>query len=177
MPFLFVVGLISVGLYAQSTSYQDFKVEEQEIIYQKVFTQDSITVAMLEDYYRSLPNVSQFEIHADGLEFNMNDITVDYAKFQFSQVATPSIIQTGKYSGRVVIGAREGRYRVTFKSIKLTGDIGYKKITEKDDLTTYACRNSGTVIAQDWCKPNMLGLLNQAFSDKLQFVAKEKSDW
>lgn len=170
---LAVTGLVS----AQVTSYQDFKIENQEIIYQKVFTQDSITVQQLEDYYKSLPNVSKMEIHTNGVEFEIGDITVDYAKFQFSQVATPMIIQTGKYSGKVSVELRAGRYRVTFKSIKLTGNIVYKTITEKEELTTYACRNSGTVISQDWTKPNMLGLLNQALSDKFQVVIKEKSDW
>jgi hypothetical protein len=108
----------------------------------------------------------------------MNDITVDYKKFLFTQVATPSIIQTGKYSGAVTIGVKDGKYRVTLRAIQMTGDIGYKKINEKENLTSFAAKNSGTILAQDWCRPNMLGLLDQSFTDKLQFVdsAKKKDD-
>jgi hypothetical protein len=35
-------------------------------------------------------------------------------------------------------------------------------------------RTMGTILAQDWCRPNMLGLLDQAFTDKLQFVETKK---
>ena len=59
-------------------------------------------------------------------------------------------------------------------TIQLTGDIGYKKIIAKDNLTSYACKNNGTVLAQDWCRPNMLGLLDQAFTDKLQYAEPKK---
>ena len=52
--------------------------------------------------------------------------------------------------------------------------IGYKKIIAKDNLTSYACKNNGTVLAQDWCRPNMLGLLDQAFTDKLQYAEPKK---
>ena len=102
---------------------------------------------------------------------------VDYKKFQFSQVATPTIIQSGLYSGKASVGAKEGKYRVTVRNLQLTGDIGYKKITTNDNLTNYACRNSGTIMSPDWCRPNYLGLLDQAFTDKLQYIGKKKSDW
>lgn len=162
--------------------YGDFKVDDQQIIYQKIFPHDSITPGKLHDYYKTLPNVSQLKLTPEGVSFHYDDLIVDYKKFQFAQMATPSIIQTGKYSGNVHIGVKDGRYRITVRDIQLTGDINYKKIVEKDNLTSYACRNSGTVLSSDWCRPNMLGLLNQAFTDKLKYVElqakqKEDSDW
>jgi hypothetical protein len=167
--------------WSQPVAHGNFKVADQEIIYQKVFQQDSITAAKLAEYYKTLPYVSNVEVAGDEVKFDVNDMTVDYKKFQFTQVATPSIIQTGKYSGKVTVGVKDGKYRVTLRSIQLTGDINYKKINTKDNLTNYACRNSGTVLSQDWCRPNMLGLLDQAFTDKLQYIEKEKkkdnSDW
>ena len=164
-----------------ATSYGNFKLADQEIYYQKVFLQDSITAAKLAEYYKTLPYIANVNVAGDELTFDVNDITVDYKKFQFTQVATPSIIQTGKYSGKVNVGVKDGKYRITFSSLLLTGNIGYKNITEKDKLTNYSCRNSGTFISPDWCKPNMLGLLDKAFTDKLQFIEKEKTktkdDW
>jgi hypothetical protein len=135
----------------------------------------------LEVYYKSLPYVSGVTINGNDVEFEVNDMVVDYKKFQFTQVGTPSIIQTGKYSGHVTVGVKDGKYRITFQTIQLTGDIGYKKITAKDNLTSYACKNNGTVLAQDWCRPNMLGLLDQSFTDKLVYVEPKKKknneDW
>jgi len=174
--FLFLALLNGVAAHGQVTSYLKFKLVDQEIIYQQVFMQDSVTVAAVEAFYKAKPYVSNLVAGADAIDFEVNDITVDYKKFQFTQVATPSILQTGKFSGHVTVGVKDGRYRVTFKSIQLTGDIGYKKITEKDNLTNYAAKNSGTIMAPDWCRPNMLGLLDQAFTDKLQYK-KVKDDW
>jgi hypothetical protein len=172
---LFLMLLAGTGSAdAQTTSYGNFKVVDQEIIYQKVFTQDSITAAKLEEYYKSLPYVSNLTASGDGVQFEVTDLTVDYKKFQFKPMDTPSIMQTGKYSGKVSITAKEGRYRVTFQSLELTGDIGYKKITARDKLTSYATKNSATILAPDWCRPNMLGLLDKAFTDKLQYVKKEE---
>jgi hypothetical protein len=174
---LLLIAQFSGFAYAQTVSYLNFKTADQELIYQKVFSQDSVTSAALEAYYKTLPYVSNLVVNADGLQFDVNDITVDYKKFQFKQLDTPPIIQTGKYSGTANIGVKDGKYRVTFQSLQVTGDIGYKKITAKDRLTSYACKNNGTILAQDWCRPNMLGLLDKAFTDKLQFVGKKKGDW
>lgn len=182
MRILFLLLLvISNVVCAQPTSYGNFKVFEQEIIYQKVVPLESITAAKLGEFYSALPNVSKLNTGDTFVEFEVNDLVVDYKKFQFTQVATPSIIQTGKYSGLVKVDVKDGKYRITFHTLKLTGDIGYKKIIEKDNLTSYACKNNGTVLSQDWCRPNMLGLLDQAFTDKLQYVAPEEKklgdDW
>lgn len=173
---LLLVAVIHVA-WAQTTSYGNFKLVDQEIVYQKVFEQDSITPAKLEDFYKKLPYISNVTTKADGVEFDVNDMTVDYKKFQFSQVATPAIIQTGKYSGKVTVGVKDGRYRVTVNSIQLTGDNVYKKITTKENLTTYASKNNGTVLHPDWCRPNQLGLLDKAFTDRLQYKGGDNSDW
>jgi len=173
---LLLISTVSTTSYPQATAYANFKLAEQEIIYQKVFEKDSITSAKLEAYYKTLPYVTNLEVKQDGIQFDLNDITVDYKKFQFSQVNTPLIIQTGKYSGKVSISIKDGKYRVTIKSLQLTGNIVYKMITEKDNLTRYATKNSGTVLAEDWCRPNMLGLLDKAFADKLECKSSE-DEW
>ncbi|AYB33828.1 hypothetical protein [Chryseolinea soli] len=172
----------SIVVFAQgNTTYGNFKLADQEILYQKVFAQDSITVAKLTEFYKAQPFAANLQATGDEITFDMNDIIVDYKKFQFTQVATPSIIQTGKYSGKVTVGVKDGKYRVTVRSIQLTGDIGYKKITTKDNLTNYAAKNNGTIMNQEWCKPNTLGLLDKSFTDKLQYVEKGKKkdsdDW
>lgn len=173
----FALTVTTITIFAQATSYGNFKVADQELIYQKVFAQDSITVEKLVAYYKTLPYLSNVEAGGEGVSFDLNDLVVDYKKFQFSQVATPPIIQTGKYSGKGSVGVKDGKYRLTVKSIQMTGDIGYKKIPAKENLTNYACKNNGTFISQDWCKPNTLGLLDKAFTDKLQFVGKGDGDW
>jgi hypothetical protein len=176
-----VLFLFVSSSYAQTLTYGSFKLQDQEIIMQKVFAQDSITLDKLAEYYQTLPYISNVSKSSDELTFEFSDLVVDYKKFQFAQVAVPPIIQTGKYSGKVSAGVKEGKYRLTITNIQMTGDIGYKKITAKENLTNYSCKNNGTTIDQNWCKPNTLGLLEKAFTDKLQYVAVEKKnkdkDW
>ncbi|HTF18229.1 MAG TPA: hypothetical protein VK658_09170 [Chryseolinea sp.] len=177
--FFVILAYSSHALLAQNnTSFGNFKIDEQELLYQKVFLNDSASAEKLGAYYKTLPYLSNVSVNADEVTFDVNELVVDYKKFQFTQVATPSIIQTGKYSGKATVGIKDGRYRVTLREIVMTGDIGYKKINAKEPLTSFACKNNGTIMAQDWCRPNMLGLLDQAFTDKLQFVElkKKKAD-
>lgn len=172
---LVMVAVVNMA-FAQAVSYGDFKTAEQEIIYQKVFTNDSISVSKLQEFYKKQPYISNLVVKSDGLEFDMNDINVDYKKFQYTQVNTNIAMQTGKYSGKVSVGVKDGKYRVTVKAIQFTANLGYKMVTEKDNLTRYATKNSGTIMAEDWCKPNMLGLLNKAFTDKLELKVTD-GDW
>jgi hypothetical protein len=179
--FLILFCTVSILSHAQITTYGNFKTADQELIYQKIFTDDSVTAEKISAFYTALPFVSNLQTTGGEVTFDMNDITVDYRKFQFPQVGTPPVILTGKYSGKVTVGVKDGKYRVTVNSIMFTGDLGHKKVTEKDKLTNHACRNSGTVLSPDWCKPNTLGLLDKAFTDKLQYVGtekkKDKNDW
>lgn len=165
-----------------NTSFGNFKLVDQEVIYQKIFLHDSVTIGKLVEYYGTLPYLANVQQSGDEVTFDFNELIVDYKKFQFTQVGTPSIIQTGKYSGKAAVGVKDGKYRITLSSIQMTGDIGYKKINTKENLTSFAAKNNGTIMAQDWCRPNMLGLLDQCFTDKLQFVEtkkkkKDNSDW
>ena len=178
MKKIFTLAMVAIAnlALAQSASYGDFKTAEQELIYQKIFTNDSISVSKLADYYKKQTYISNIEVKGDGVQFDMNDITVDYKKFQYTQVNTNIAMQTGKYSGKVSVGVKDGKYRITVKSIQFTANLGYKMVTEKDNLTRYATKNSGTIMAEDWCKPNMLGLLNKAFTDKLELKVTD-GDW
>src|SRR5258708_23737018 len=67
---------ISCVAYAQTVSFGNFKVAEQEIIYQKVFQQDSITVPSLEKFYKIVTVVSGITAAPDGLPFNLTHLTI-----------------------------------------------------------------------------------------------------
>jgi hypothetical protein len=173
---IIVALMIPVYVVAQPTAYGNFKTVEQEIVFQKVVSLDSITPAKLEAYYKTLPYVSNLEATAEGLQFSLNDVAVDYKKFGFVQVNTHILLQTGKFNGKVSIGVKDGRYRISITNIQFTGNLGYKIVKENENLTPYATKNSATQLSSDWCKPNLLGLLDKAFTDKLEFK-EEKEEW
>ncbi|MEQ9415317.1 MAG: hypothetical protein RIF39_15895 [Cyclobacteriaceae bacterium] len=178
MKFTLATLFVSISVlgFSQVTEYEDFKLQDQEIIYQSVFQDESVTYAKLEEQYKKNKQFSSIKISASEIKFNVNDLTVDYLKFQFSQVQTPLILQTGKFSGQVSVAIRDGRYRVTFNKIMVTGEIGYKSIKEKEPLTGLCCKNNGTQLSQDWMKPNTLGLLGKALADNFELKATD-DDW
>jgi hypothetical protein len=173
--------MISWEIAAQATTYGNFKIDNQKLIFQKVFFEDSITVDKLGDYLVSLPFVKDFDRSNNEIKFKVNEFVVDFKKFGFNEVTTAPIIQSGKYFGDGFVDVKDGKYRVTITNLQLTGNIVYKKITDKESLTLYACRDSGTYISPDWTKPNTLGLLDKALSDKFQYIGevahKRDSDW
>jgi hypothetical protein len=173
--------VICVAAFSQATSYGNFRIDNQQLIYQKVFLNDSITIDKLGDYLVKLPFVSDFDRSGDEIKFKVNDLTVDFKKFGFNEVTAAPIIQSGKYSGDASIDVKNGKYRVTFYNVQLTGNIVYKKIVNRENLTTYACRDSGTSISPDWTKPNTLGVLDKAITDKFQYLEnggiRKDSDW
>lgn len=171
-----VLQALVLSVFAQTTSYEDFKLADQEIIYQTVFQSEGITYAKLEEFYKKSKNFSNIKISASEMTFDVSDLTVDYLKFQLSQVETPLILQTGKFSGKASVSIREGRYRVTFNKIMVTGEIGYKSIKEKEPFTGLCSKSNGTQLSQDWLKPNHLGLLGKAFADAFELKATD-DDW
>lgn len=178
---LLVFTFVAVNAFGQSTSYGNFRIDNQQLVYQKVFLNDSISTEKLREYLKTLPFVSGIEESNGEIKFKLNDLTVDFKKFGFNEVTTAPIIQSGKFSGDVSVDVKEGKYRVTVFNLQLTGNIVYKRITSKESLTPYACRDSGTSISPDWTKPNTLGLLDKAFTDKFQYLEnggiKKDSDW
>lgn len=168
--------LIVLSVAAQTTTYEDFKLVDQEIIYQAVFQKEEISYTQLEEFYKKNKSFSNIKLAANEMTFDAKDLTVDYLKFQLSQVETPLILQTGKFSGKVSVSVRDGRYRVTFKSIMVTGEIGYKSIKEKEAFTGLCSKSNGTQFSQDWLKPNHFGLLGKAFADVFELKTTD-DEW
>lgn len=178
MRLIAVFMLASLPGLAQSPTYGDFRIFNNQIIYQRVFDCSSMTVELLDSVLRATPGVTGVEVKDGTITAALNDLVVDYKKFKFPQVSTPPIIQTGRFSGRLTAQVKDGRYRITVEDITMKGNIGYKNIPDPESMTEYATIKSATLLAQDWCRPNMLGLLNQAFNDR--FVCKgdaTASDW
>jgi hypothetical protein len=170
--------VLALPAMAQSSSYGDFRIFENKVIYQHVFDCSAMTLEQLNSVLRSTPGVTNVGVKDGAITATLTDFVVDYKKFKFPQISTPPIIQTGRFGGRLTAQVRDGRYRITLEEITMKGNIGYKNIPEPEPMTEYATIKSATLLSQDWCRPNMLGLLNQALND--HFTCKSDptaSDW
>jgi hypothetical protein len=175
--FFLLLTAVASAAFAQPTTYGNFKLDEQELIYQKIFTQDSITLEKLAEYFGKQSFVSNLDVNDTRLAFDLNEFVVDYKKFGFSPGSTFTLLKTGKFYGTVTITVRDGKYRVTLRNIEFTGDLGSKTVTTREPLTKYASRDNGMYISSDWTKANSLALLDKALTDKFQYVeSKKKKD-
>lgn len=179
MRILFVLLLFFPGLcLAQPHAYGDFRIVNTEIVYQKIFERPSVTLEELDSLLKTSVGVSDIKISGGSLSATLTDFVVDYRKFKFPQVSTPPIIQTGRFSGRITAEAKDGRYRITLEQITMKGNIGYKDIPGPEPMTNYACIKGATAIASDWCRPNLLGVLNQALNDNFTYEqSASATDW
>ena len=175
---LFFLALAPPVCGMSQPAYGDFRIVNTEIIYQKVFDQPSVTLEKVDSLLKASPGITEVSMSGESLTATLTDMVVDYKKFKFPQVTTPPIIQTGRFSGKLTAEAKDGRYRITLEQITMKGDIGYKNIPEPEPMTNYACMKGATILSKDWCRPNMLGVLNQALNDLFAYKVETKSsDW
>lgn len=179
MRIFFVLALVlPLTSMAQTTSYGDFRIVNSAIVYQRIFDRSSVTLAELDSLLKTSQGIGNVTVSDGSLSATLTDFIVDYKKFEFPQVSTPPIIQTGRFSGKITAEVKDGRYRITFENITMKGDIGYKEIPAPEPMTNYACIKGVTAIAADWCRPNMLGVFNQALNDCFTYtMSASRSDW
>ena len=174
--FCFFLLLVPCFLEAQTIQYGSFKIMDGEVVYQKVLNQDSITVDKLVQFLKSLPTIANVQAGDGTVTADLIYLTVDFKKFKVPQTSVPAIIQTGKFNGKLIFDIKPGKYRATLRGIQMKGDTGKKKIIDPEKLTDYACTDSGTALSKEWCTPTMLGLLEQAITDRLKYK-ETNPDW
>jgi hypothetical protein len=173
--YLFLL-LIPCTLHAQITQFGSFKILESEVLYQRVFDQDSLTVEKMVAFLKTVPTIGNIQAGDGTVTADLIFLTVDYKKFKVPQTAVPAIIQTGIFNGKLIFDLKPGKYRATLRSIQMKGDTGTKKLVEPELITKYATTDNGTALAKDWAKPTLLGLLEQQINERLTYK-EVNTDW
>lgn len=174
--FYIFLLIIPFTLQAQITEFGNFKILESEVLYQKVFTQEGITVENMVAFLKTVPTIGNIQTNDATITADLIFLKVDYKKFNAPQGTVPPIIQTGIFNGKLIFDMKPGKYRVTLRTIQLKGDTGAKKITEPEPLTKYVTTDNGTAMSKDWAKPTLLGLLDQQITERLTYKEVD-TDW
>lgn len=168
--------LTPFALHAQITQYGSFKILESEVLYQRVFNIDSVTVENMVEFLKTIPTIGNIQAGDGTVTADLIYLTIDYKKFKVPQNTVPKIIQTGIFNGKLFFDMKPGKYRATLRSIQLKGDTDARKITEPEFLTKHSTTDNGTAISKDWAKPTLLGLLEQQINERLTYKAVN-TDW
>jgi len=173
--YLFLL-LIPCTVNAQITEFGSFKILESEVLYQKVFNQESITVEKMVEFLKTVPTIGNIQTGTETVTADLIFLKVDYKKFKVPQVDVPIIIQTGIFNGKLTFDIKSGKYRATLRSIQMKGDISSKKIAEPELITKYSTIDNGTALSKDWAKPTLLGLLERQITERLTYK-EVNTDW
>jgi len=168
--------LLPVVLQAQITQYGSFKIYDGEVIYQKVFNEDSISVEKMVKFLKTVPTIGNIQTNDGTVTADLLFMTIDFKKLKVASATAARIMQNGNFTGELSFDIKSGKYRATLRNIKMKGDTGFKKIIEPESLTRYATTDNGTALIPDWCKPTSLGILEQQINDRIKYKDTD-TDW
>jgi hypothetical protein len=175
--FYALLLLLPTALQAQKvTQYGSFKIYDGEVLYQKVFNQDSITVEKMVNFLKTVPTIGNIQASEGTVTADLLFMTIDFKMLKVAESTAMYIMQNGNFTGKLIFDMKPGKYRATLRDIKMKGDTGSKKIPEPENITAYVTVDNGTALAPAWCKPTSLGLLEQQINDRLKYKATD-TDW
>jgi hypothetical protein len=107
---------------AQITVHENFQLINNDVVFTKVYANESTDQKDLRQQilytlrnYPFVRNVQEFE---DGvMTADIIDYRVDYKKFGYAYFTSPNEITDGLWTGKALISFKEGKYKVTVKSL------------------------------------------------------------
>lgn len=167
---IFILSLPTIGF--GQTSYKDFKIENGELIYQRVFD-TVVNIQNAHKYYTSQPRVKNIQVFDNYITGEFEDEVLDYRKYGRNWASTPILFINYHFSGKIKVEFKEDKYRLTVFGIK---SVAINSAGSDSDLSTDATRKNRTEIRPSWATNDLLGLFNAFFTDSFA-IKGLKSDW
>ncbi|NIG56285.1 hypothetical protein [Chitinophaga sp. Cy-1792] len=132
-------------MQAQNSPYQFYKLQNQNVIFEKVYAADSLNQTdLLKQLQIAIPRIQGFTHYQE----NGNVITgriingiVDYRRFGHPLLSAPALIMF-PYEASVTIEVKDGRYRVTMAGITFIDNSG--RYREPNPIDGFLANNSKT---------------------------------
>ena len=165
--------LTTLGLNAQNESNY-FALEEGKVSWQKVYETKKSKEELI-SHFKSCGLFKLFRVEDGKIIATLRPQPID--RTQTGVASIPEIVLKTDYSGSVIIGLKEGKYRITFKDILLVGKGDMIKKGEKQKFEKHYVVKDGTAYRPFFSKKPS-PIYNQHFSELFQLEAeKPKDDW
>lgn len=137
-------AILLIPAFLLSQSHENFKVEEKNVIWQKVFE----TELSFEDVTNSLivsGIYDDYEIYGSQLIGQLKQFDPKYEEAGYSNATAPMVMSGNNIDAFSVLEYKEGRYRITLKKIILTKlyDDPFSSLGEKTNMEDLALNNRG----------------------------------
>jgi len=144
--FLLII-LICFKSYSQDLAFNNFKLENGMLIWQKVYKTKLSNDELIKSFKISgiIKNFDAFDNFIIG---NIKHMSIDYKGFGKSHLSTVTYISDNYFNSFILIEFKEGRYKVTLKDMKLITRYSNKQNNEFDlsELKDYVIKNDNSNI-------------------------------
>jgi hypothetical protein len=169
-----IACLLCITASGQITEFENFTIEQGELIYQRVFD-TAIYIDNARDFYLSRPKIKNIQIYDDFILGDFENERIDTKNYGKRWGNTPILFNNYSFSGRVKVEFKADRYRLTVFGVKMIS-LNARLFTDSD-LSNDALKKNRAEIRPSYAKENMLGLFGAFFMDAFSIKKAAKSDW
>lgn len=180
---LLIVTIICFKSYSQNLEFENFKLEDGKLIWQKVYETELSHDEILKSFKTS-GIIKDIETFKNSLAGTIDNLDLDYKGFGKTEMNTAMYIARSFLKCYVLIELKDGRYRITLKEMKLIqkysvgtpGDLLSSETGDISELKTFAVKNNNADFRKSFKKAPS-GILNFTFDKNFEIKKKKKSDW
>ncbi len=174
---LLILIIICFKSYSQELEFENFKLENGNLIWQKVYETELSNDDLLKSFKTSgiIKNLDDLENSITG---TIENLDLDYKGFGNTEMNTAMYISRSYFKSFVLIELKDGKYRITLKEMKLVQKYsdGLNEEGEISKLKDYAIKNNNSDFRKTFVK-SPSGILNYTFDKIFEIKKKKKSDW
>lgn len=186
----FILLLNFSGLLHQEAmvNYQSFAIDNNDVLWAQVYHHEKTTPEMSKKLFEHLKRkvwIKNIQYEGDDIVAELANYRPDYKRYGGKFMNTSNVIRTGKWTGRVKISFREGKYRVIlygleFKAIQSTSGSGKATIQQQEitgSLSEFALDNYRNTFRKS--RLTNLDILHFSFKDSFTLHEDQiiDSDW
>ncbi len=171
-------SLFSTMLFSVNTLETDhFSISDRQVIWQKVF-ETTLTKDQVIQNIRYSGNFNNISVHGDYLTADIPMLSIDHDGYESSiDDKAPAFAAFYHVKAYAIIEFKQGKYRITLKSIKLTPRIISGDSSNRIfDLASIAIGNDNDQFKANFFKRRSK-ILNHTFLQLANFAEKETVKW
>lgn len=174
---LLIVTIICFKSYSQDLEWENFKLDEGNLIWEKVYETELSSDEILKSFKIS-GIIKDIDTLGNSITGTIKNLDLDYKGFGKTEMNTAMYISRSYFKSFILIEMKEGRYRITLKEMKLVQKYsdGLSEEGEISELKDYAIKNSRKDFRKLFKKAPS-GILNFTFDKVFGIKKKKKSDW
>jgi len=180
--------ITSITSFSQDelTSMENFVIENNSVVYKKVFELPNQTETELKknilSFISKVPNVSNVRVIGDEIFGDINNLKVNYSKYGGSYMTTLILLNHSMF-GKLIVQTKDNKYRVLIKDIYFIDDVSLLSMTTKKemdnrtDFTYFVTKNDKSEFRTNNTFKKGLGYMNNYFTEIFTYSNTIKENW